>query len=732
MGELTGRLASARLVTLVGPGGVGKTRLAIETADRLADELPDGVWLVELAGVSDPSGLLPAVTAALGAGDTLTGTGRQAPTRAEDLVQALAGRAPLLILDNCEHLVAAVAQLSEALLGALGDLRILATSREALGVPGEHLQPVGPLEPADAAELLADRAAAVPGTYDPGDPVTAELGRQLCERLDRLPLAIELAAARLRALPLPQLTERLDNRFRLLTGGARTALPRQQTLRAVVDWSYDLLFDDERRLFQRLAVFVGGCRLDAAEAVCADADVPADDVLDLIGRLVDKSLVEVRPEPDGQVRYLQLQTLWQYGREKLLASGEAAEVRRRHADWYAALCDGCSDRLRGPDGPATRQLIRAELENVRSALDWSVEGGRAEQALRIVNGIAWYWFLQYDPRAAQRWFTDALAASGPAPPVAHALARSWRSYYGAITDGPHPHLADGQAALEDVRATGHPVAIATTSLMYASTLNRVGRYADAIDLLADIRPALAARRQRFGLAMHDTVLSTALARSGRLDEAVEVAQRSIEQYRQIGDAWTPVEPLGTLAAISAARGDLDGAERAYDQLVHSSRSSELPGYLTYWLLCRANIRALRGDDPGSVTDFGEALQWSNSAVNTAIASVGRDRAAGVFDQLGRPEGVAVALAGAALCRLDAGDPAAVDLATEAVATHPEPGSSATVAAVDADAARCALISWVERHLPSLPGEPVAALAPDARRLLPRSEAEPTPEAATTA
>jgi predicted ATPase len=310
-------LAVHRLVALVGPGGSGKTRLALEVARRVAGSFPDGVWFVALDAVGSGSDAIGAITAAVGlaAGDTSGQRPLPAGARAERVGAFMAEREALLVLDNCEHVIEDAAAVAEDLLAAAPRLRVLATSRERLRVPGEMLWSVRPLTPADSLELFAERAGAAAPTFELTD-TTEPFVAELCRRLDGMPLAIELAAARVRAFPVEQLLERLDDRFRLLTGGARTALARQQTLRAVVDWSYDLLFEDERRVFERLSVFAGGCTLEAAEAVCADdEEVPDVSVADIVARLVDKSLVVA----EEARRYRVLFTLGQYGRERLAA-----------------------------------------------------------------------------------------------------------------------------------------------------------------------------------------------------------------------------------------------------------------------------------------------------------------------------------------------------------------------------------------------------------------------------
>ena len=413
-------------MTLIGPGGVGKTRLAVEAAATLRQEHRDGAWLVEFASVTEPDGVAPAVAGALGAAVAgLVGPPSPAST-VELIVRYLAGRSLVVVFDNCEHVIDQAAALAETLAGTVPGLRLIATSREPLGVPGEVLVPVGPLALPAAAELFVDRARAVrPGFTADGH--TRPVIDDICRRLDGLPLAVELAAARLRSLTLATLAERLDDRFRLLTVGARTALPRQQTLRAVVDWSYDLLFEDERRLFARLSVFAGGCDLDAAEAVCADDQVPAGEVLDVLSRLVDKSLVAA-PDAGRDARFIQLQTLWQYGRDRLDESGEADAMCARHGAYYRQMAEDAHEGLRGATGPMWRERLTSELGNLRAALDWFIARGDADAALSLASGMAWLWFINSDVVEGARWLGDALGATGPRRPELAATAQVWHGY----------------------------------------------------------------------------------------------------------------------------------------------------------------------------------------------------------------------------------------------------------------------------------------------------------------
>ena len=333
--DLRTLLADHRFVTLVGPGGVGKTRLALEVGRSVAEGLRSGGCLVELAPVGDPGAVPAAIASALDLPD---------PTR---LAETIGEQELLIVLDNCEHIITAAAEVAEGLLRRCPDLRLLATSREGLRVGGELIWPVPPLGAEDAVQLFVARAQATGASLELSDDPDGTIA-DICARLDGLPLAIELAAARTRAFPITQIADRLNDRFRLLTGGSRTALPRQQTLRAVVDWSYELLFDDEQRIFERLSVFPGGCDLATAEAVCADDAISPADVADHLHALVDKSLVVAVPMA-GDLRFTQLQTLAQYGRERLTERGDAVRDPGRDG---RALRRGCAGRA-PPPSPAT-------------------------------------------------------------------------------------------------------------------------------------------------------------------------------------------------------------------------------------------------------------------------------------------------------------------------------------------------------------------------------------------
>ena len=408
MADVRRLLGDDRLVTLTGAGGIGKTRLAVQVATQIAAEFGDGVWYVDLAPITDPA--LVAVTAAraLGLPDQ---PGR---STTDTLLRFIGDRHMLMVLDNCEHLLDATAALTTALLGACPRLTVLATSREPIGVPGEVTWRVPPLSLADEAiELFTDRARhARPDFTITGD--SADTVTEICRRLDGMPLALELAAARVRALSLPEILDSLHDRFRLLTGGARTAVRRQQTLRASVDWSHALLTEPERVLFRRLAVFMGGFDLHAAQAIAGDEELHRHQMLDLLTLLVDKSLV-VAEDAGGRTRYRLMETVRQYALEKLGESGEADEVRDRHRDHYTAMA-ALLDEPTNSGHQRRIEQTETEIDNLRAAFAWSREHDDIEDALRLVSSLQPLW-LSRGRRILEglSWFYALLTEHGEPP-----------------------------------------------------------------------------------------------------------------------------------------------------------------------------------------------------------------------------------------------------------------------------------------------------------------------------
>ncbi|MEW2353702.1 BTAD domain-containing putative transcriptional regulator [Spirillospora sp. NPDC029432] len=426
--EARALLGSHRLVTLTGPGGVGKTRLALEVAARHGGAYPDGAWLVELApgATTGVAVLADTVLGILGVPDE---PGVTAPL--DRLAAVLRARRALLVLDNCEHVIGTAAELAARLLAAAPGLRILATSREPLGIEGERLQVVPPLDvPAGTAPeelarssavrlFVARAAAAAPGFALDGG--TAGPVATICRRLDGIPLALELAATRIRALGAAELAARLDDRFRLLAAGRRDAPARQRTLRAVIDWSWEPLAEPERTVLRRLAVHADGCTLEAAERVCGD---PGLDVVEVLASLVDRSLVAV--SHDGEPRYRLLESVAAYGLERLREAGEESAIRERHARHYTAFAERAAGLLRGPgQGPALERLDR-EGPNFCAALEWSASNGFADLALRQANAQSWYWYLRGRYGEAERSLYMALAAGG-GDAARRAEAIAWRN-----------------------------------------------------------------------------------------------------------------------------------------------------------------------------------------------------------------------------------------------------------------------------------------------------------------
>ncbi|EFL31675.1 LOW QUALITY PROTEIN: multidomain-containing protein family, partial [Streptomyces viridochromogenes DSM 40736] len=579
---IRGDLTTARLVTLLGPGGAGKTRLSQEAAETVRHALPGGVWLAELAPVDDPAAVPEAVLTAVGARETvLYGAGAEGiraavADRLDDPVERLAEHCSrprmLLILDNCEHVVDAAARLTEELLARCPGLTVLATSREPLGVPGELLRPVEPLPEPVALRLLADRgAAARPGFRVEDDP---EACAEICRRLDGLPLAIELAAARLRMLTPRQIADRLDDRFRLLTSGSRTVLPRQQTLRAVVDWSWDLLDEDERDVLRRLSVFAGGCDLPAAEAVCGPG------ALEALGSLVDRSLVVAAPpgEPaDGEMRYRLLETVAEYAAERLDESGQRPAAERAHLTYFRELARVTDPLLRGPGQLAAIHRLEREYENLRTALRHAVALRDEQEALCLALSLVWYWQMRDLRIEARNWCREVMAL-GPDPftePV-----RSAAPVWQRCTDAPPPmtgevlwearrgiHLAHlacmdteldawqnprSQRKLRTIARTyepGLPQNCRLPGLLWFFAVMLTGDM-DRLRVIMDesIRTCRQAPGFDWELASGLQMRANFLAnRTDWAGDAARDADESLEIYRRLGDDWGTAEALSARA-----------------------------------------------------------------------------------------------------------------------------------------------------------------------------------------
>jgi predicted ATPase/class 3 adenylate cyclase/DNA-binding CsgD family transcriptional regulator len=569
--EVRKLLTKGRLATLTGAGGCGKTRLAIESSARMASEYSDGVWYVDLAPIADPD-LVPVTAArALGLPDQ---PGR---STMDTLLRFVRDRQMLVVLDNCEHLLDASAELVVALLGGATGLTMLATSREPIGMTGEATWRVPSLSLADEAiELFADRARLAQTGFTVTDDNAAVLA-EICQRLDGMPLAIELAAARVRALSLAEILDSLHDRFRLLTGGARNAVRRQQTLRASVDWSHALLTEPERVLFRRLAVFQGGFDLDAAQTVAGGGDVQRYHVLDQLTLLVDKSLV-VADDSRGRTRYRLLETVRQYALEKLGESGEADAVRAHHRDHYTAMA-AVLDAPAGRDYEQCLEQADTEIDNLRAAFGWSRENSDIELALMLASSLQPLWLARGRLREGLAWFDGTRAD----------------------LDAQHP----GVAAVVRARALADK-AVLDTYLGAADSLDQVEQAEQAVAIARDVDdPALLARTLTAYGFTASLGYQAELAR-GCFAEAIGLARAVDDQWRlsqilaeQARGAHIAGDPIGIRAAAEEGRDLADAIGDGF-----SLR------------LCRFYLAAVQhfsGDLAGAAAQFGEVAADAEAA-----------------------------------------------------------------------------------------------------------------------
>lgn len=704
-GELIGRaeavaavrelLSAGRLVTLTGPAGVGKTRLALETARGLPGSFPDGVWLVELSaltpprpGAADPDGdadgsrdgdrapdadkAAEVVAAALGVrdetagGGLLPGAGAAAP--AERLAEALRTKRALLVLDNCEHVVDAVAALCARLLAAAPGVRMLATGQEPLGVGGERLWPVAPLDvpppvpdpgapgtgrpavsggavrspagpapgstaatgPAPgldalrasgAVRLFAERAAAAAPGFTV-DAANAAAVATVCRRLDGIPLALELAATRVRALGVHELAARLDDRFRLLSAGPRDAPARQRTLRAMLDWSWELLTAPEQAVLRRLSIHADGCTLRAAEAVCAGDGIAEDDVLGLLARLVDRSLVMTAPG-DGvaPVRYHLLESVAAYGHERLCEAGESASVRRRHTAHYAALAAEAEPQLRGPGQRRWLLRLDAESANMRAALDDAVRTGAAVTALRLAGDLAWYWVLRGRLGEGRRFLTTALtAAPAPEQSAPHPGAPKPSAPEPSAAEPPAPGLTAARTAARTWRAAmtlrlGEPLSPGAlpvprpappTALAELAAGARadaflglarlgLGPLPDGDDPLARAEEVFRALGDQWGTAAVSSTIARHAVLRGDLPALAEYGERSMALFAALGDRWGQLHATYALGTYAEITGDYAQAARLHREGLRMAEDLGLWSEVSDKLSMLGRIALLTGD-----------------------------------------------------------------------------------------------------------------------------------------
>ncbi|TCO24474.1 putative ATPase [Kribbella steppae] len=622
--ELARQLTNGtRLVTMVGPGGAGKTRLATETGRSLVEQSGDGIWFVELAPLGDAADVAPAVLSALGASEYVglpaTTIAKHFPTSraaTERLVEVIADRRVLLVLDNCEHLVHEVAGLVDSMLAACPRLRVLTTSREPLSIPGEHLHPVGPLglPPEDsiddeypAMQLFVDRARAVRPDFKLTD-ANRDAVAEICRRLDGMPLAIELAAARLRALTPLQIVDRLADRFRLLTSGSRTALPRHQTLRAVVEWSWELLDPEEQAVARRLSLFSGGATLEAAEQVCSDDNLPSESVLGVLASLVDKSLVEAAAD-DRSVRYRMLETVRAYGAEQLKESGEYERFRHAHTMYFSRLLRQARPKLRTGEQIQWIARLTADNENLLDALRTAIDTGSARTAVQLVSVLGEYWNMSGRPAEAVGWMQAALDVPGPSAPLDRASSLMLLSL-GRLSSGDDPTESFARAArgLAQVRWLSRrhtQVAESGVGLFTNAVWAAIRR-----DKAACFRELGTARRHPDPWVRNLGVLMTAMFREneGEVEQMAADLAVAIDGFRTIGDRWGTSMALRGLSSYQANRGDHEGAlaslEEALSLLEELGTTEGLSQLLGGGALSRIEL----GDFDGARADLQRALR----------------------------------------------------------------------------------------------------------------------------
>ncbi len=640
-------IAEHRLTTLIGPGGSGKTRLATETAHTLLDDLPDGAWLVELAAIGadgdkggGPEGqgggnnVGQAALAGFGLRDALLGEAPNlAPT--DRLITAIREREVLLILDNCEHVIESAAAFAHRLLGECRKLRILATSREPLGITGEALWLVEPLTvEGDAVQLLRDRAGAVRKDFS-GDASTMV---RICRALDGMPLAIELAAARLRTMSLDQLAHRLDDRFRLLTGGSRTALPRHRTLRAMVDWSWELLTDAERTVLRRLAVFWGGASLEAAERVCAGESVEQEQVLELLTALTEKSLLVA--EGDSAPRYRMLGTIKEYARDRLAEAEESDLARRAHLAYFTDLTETADPHLRRAEQLEWLATLAAEHDNIGSAMRGALAAGEAQAAMRLAGGAGYYWWLVGHKAEGRELITAATEVPGEVADE----TRAW--VYALLVTFVSSGMGDERQAAEWVHKAcefGRRGQVRNPMLGLITPLERMLREpATALSAwetsLSSEDPWVAAMAR-----LHLGKMRIALGQGGR--DADSDLETALAQFRALGERFGISFALTELAERIATRGEFAGACEHYEQAIAvvtdvgaiddvirmRSRQAQL-----YWLL---------GDKDASAAAMAEAgrraarVTWPEALAMLALSKAGLARLRGdmaeAYEQLER-------------------------------------------------------------------------------------------------
>jgi predicted ATPase/class 3 adenylate cyclase len=613
MEEIKKELESHRLVTLTGPGGAGKTRLSLQVGAACLEQFTNGVWFVELASLTDPLLIIGAVLSALGI--------HEKENDINSLTSYIGNQSLLLILDNCEHLIEDCARLVEILIQRCPKLHVLASSREALGIAGEqpyhvpslpfpdpkHLPSLDEIAKCESMQLFVERVRA----YIPSFSLTeknASSVAHICSRLDGIPLAIELAAARVKVMSVEQLASRLGDVFNLLTSGSRTALPRQQTLRALIEWSYDLLSESEKSLFRRLAVFSGGWSLEAVEAVCVvgqdavlssskDAILPHN-VLDDLAGLVDKSLVN-KEELDGEARFHMLETIRQYAEFKMFASEEVDEVKNRHGDWFMQLAETAEPKLRTGEQLPWLNRLEMEHDNLRAAMKWSIEQKHVEQALRIPSALAYFWDIHGHSEEGRTWLDEALKLEAQSP------ERKYPYPWATAVDGHFslavylPDIKQYQPRMEEAldifRKHGDSFRVGRVLYHLAGFPYFAGEHETAKSTWYEGLSAYQIINDQWGIGECLHCIAHTEELQGNIEKAHALFNQSLEALQPIGDRFSLFHPMGDTAVIAIHKGELNTARMILEESIQTFQELKNRVWVSISVIRLAQVLYERGE-----------------------------------------------------------------------------------------------------------------------------------------
>lgn len=670
MREVRELLTATRLLTLTGSGGCGKTRLALEVGARLSEDYPDGVFWVELGALNDPA-LVTQTTLS-----TLSIREEEGREPFEELSNFLFEKKLLLILDNCEHLLEACAELTERLLRARPDLRVLTTSRQSLNVSGETSYRVPSLAAPDprgdpvpeqlmgyeSVRLFVDRVAHADPAFSLS-PDNAEAVARICHRLDGIPLAIELAAARIRAHSPETIADKLDDRFSFLTAGSRTALPRQQTLRALVDWSHDLLTDEERTLFRRLSVFAGGFTLEAVEQVCAAGALKYSSFLDLISELVNKSIV-VYEDRRARARYSMLETIRKYAAERLSESGESETTGDSHLQWFLSLAEQAEPEV------TTSEWLDAmedEHDNLRDALEYAIRRELSDMALRLTGALARLWTTRGHLSEGRRWLDEALASGSKLFPEVKAKALNAAGALAWMQGDHEAARSNYQEALSLRRGLGDRPGIAATLANLGIVAYSKGEYGTARERYEESLKIWRETGDRPGLARSLDNLGNLAQEEGDYELAQKLYMESLEISRQLKDKWLVARSLNNLGEVALLQGDFPAARMRFQEDLEVSR--ELGDR---WVIGRAlnncaEIDRLEGDLPSSRSLFEQSLDLARELGDKQTTAGSLEGLAEIARQEGDPTGAMSLHRESLLARRELGDKPGIAGSLEAFA-----------------------------------------------------------------